>query len=946
MATSAGGRRIENDTSLEALADVFKCFICMEQLDNARMCPHCSKLCCFECICKWITENKAQCPHCRRTLYTHALINCRWADDVIQQLDRLKNADENLTLKTPDSNTDLCESHSERLTVYCTTCDRVICHRCALFDGRHGQHTFRPLDDVYQEHVDAIKSEMDKLKSRRNEVQRLIDDVGDNILILNARKESRVEEIKKVVESIILRLESRHTSKLSTLTAQRNHLTQETELLNSLLHEVEAQLSSTTPANLIFRSPALSAMFAEVHKTPMPSVNCDYSPYDFASELVPPYATGEFVIHGFSRVRQRAEPIYSPPLECGALKWRLKVYPNGNGIVRGQYLSVFLEMTAGRREPSKYEYYIQLMHRGPPQDNAKCIAREFASDFAVGECWGYNRFIRLDLLGSEGYVSSLDDCLCFNYMVRPQTYQQQCRDYLWYITQLEDQKEQLREQIRRLDTQLRRQRCFSASTFATALSNEQPGSFLLGDSQGLSIVGEGDCGDALHLSITSERCPAPTPATAVAGPATPSGISEEEARGGENTVLTSTPLNVHEEETHEADTQVGSEGINDFDSDTDVDSEDCESDMGGLVLNILPDEVRSQEGEEDGAEGMSVDEQEGEERTGNLERQQRDQEEDFNKSGVKHSLYAQVPTLVDADFVTVPQSNGSNNFGDVGGNQLSNSPMRCDMRQLFYHYLKIAPRWISRGSSAGASSTRAAEYTEQLLQRISARLSVVEQGKAEESERGTSVGMAQLNTNGGEDEYRSEVVYGLLHSLQKLKLLRSNSDLFSNIDVSRNNAFHDIFGDVFLRQRPDDGDADQTLDGERRPRGQRSASVSRLSGSTVTSRLADERVRGRPETDLLLSDPLPSNGDLFTSRSSPLDLSVPSPSTSLSTDACVNLDIIRKRIREFQDGAIAHAPILADSTPNRSSDSEHESDAFRVTVQETAISFDLTVKEK
>lgn len=70
-----------------------------------------------------------------------------------------------------------CESHNERLTVYCVTCDRVICHRCALFDGRHGQHAFRPLDEVYQEHVDAIKLEMDKLKSRRNEVQRLIDDV-------------------------------------------------------------------------------------------------------------------------------------------------------------------------------------------------------------------------------------------------------------------------------------------------------------------------------------------------------------------------------------------------------------------------------------------------------------------------------------------------------------------------------------------------------------------------------------------------------------------------------------------------------------------------------------------------------------------------------------------------------------------------------------------------
>lgn len=176
--------------------------------------------------------------------------------------------------------------------------------------------------------------------------------------------------------------------------------------------------------------------------------------------------------------------------------------------------------------------------------------------------------------------------------------------------------------------------------------------------------------------------------------------------------------------------------------------------------------------------------------------------------------------------------------------------MRCDMRQLFYCYSKIAPRYISSGSSPETSSVRAAECTEQLLQRISARLSAVEQGRtAEEGERGAGVEMAQLNTNRVEDEYRSEVFYGLLHSLQKLKLLRSSSDIFFNTDVDRDTAFIDIFGDVLPRQRCDGGDGDQTLDdSERCSRRQRSASVSRLSGAAVTSRLADESIRGRLET--------------------------------------------------------------------------------------------------
>ncbi len=70
---------------------------------------------------------------------------------------------------------------------------------------------------------------------------------------------------------MVVRLESHLNSKLTTLMAQRNHLSQETDLLDSLLQEVQAQINSATAANLIFRSPALSAMFAEVHKTPMAS---------------------------------------------------------------------------------------------------------------------------------------------------------------------------------------------------------------------------------------------------------------------------------------------------------------------------------------------------------------------------------------------------------------------------------------------------------------------------------------------------------------------------------------------------------------------------------------------------------------------------------------------------------------------------------------------------
>ncbi|VDP92170.1 unnamed protein product [Echinostoma caproni] len=71
-------------------------------------------------------------------------------------------------------------------------------------------------------------------------------------------------------------------------------------------------------------------------------------------KIVPPYDSSTFTLQNYSILRQRADPVYSQPLHVGGLSWRLKVYPDGNGVVRGNYLSVFIELSAGLLEASKY----------------------------------------------------------------------------------------------------------------------------------------------------------------------------------------------------------------------------------------------------------------------------------------------------------------------------------------------------------------------------------------------------------------------------------------------------------------------------------------------------------------------------------------------------------------------------------------------------------------
>ncbi|KAM8797483.1 E3 ubiquitin-protein ligase TRIM37 [Eudromia elegans] len=439
-----------DEQSVESIAEVFRCFICMEKLRDARLCPHCSKLCCFSCIRRWLTEQRAQCPHCRAPLQLRELVNCRWAEEVTQQLDTLQLC--NLT-KHEENEKDKCENHHEKLSVFCWTCKKCICHQCALWGGMHGGHTFKPLAEIYEQHVTKVNEEVAKLRRRLMELISLVQEVERNVEAVRSAKDERVREIRNAVEMMIARLDTQLKNKLITLMGQKTSLTQETELLESLLQEVEHQLRSCSKSELISKSSEILMMFQQVHRKPMASFVTTPVPPDFTSELVPAYDSTTFVLENFSTLRQRADPVYSPPLQVSGLCWRLKVYPDGNGVVRGYYLSVFLELSAGLPETSKYEYRVEMVHQST-NDPSKNIIREFASDFEVGECWGYNRFFRLDLLANEGYLNRQNDTVILRFQVRSPTFFQKCRDQHWYIAQLEAAQTSYIQQINNLKERL------------------------------------------------------------------------------------------------------------------------------------------------------------------------------------------------------------------------------------------------------------------------------------------------------------------------------------------------------------------------------------------------------------------------------------------------------------------------------------------------------------
>jgi len=331
-----------------------------------------------------------------------------------------------------------------------------------MFGDLHQGHKFEHLSVVYQRHVELVRGEAIALRKRLKELTCMMHQVETNVEAVTKAKEERAVELSAAVEQMQARLDMQLKNKLLTLLSYKGSLVEEIEHQSSMLHELNRQLAFSPKSAFIAKSEGLIAGLQALYKKqagPIPHPVAT----DFASEVVPPYISASCTLREYSKLRAGGAVSYSSGLETYGQTWRLKVYPNGNGVARSHYLSVFLEMTAyrgipltynngnannngsgsssssGNQQPSpaKYDYRIELVNQKFPH---VVVTREFASDFEVGECWGYNRFFRIDNLVKDGYLIPDDDVIVLRFYVRPQTYYQHSRDLKSYIAYLESNK--------------------------------------------------------------------------------------------------------------------------------------------------------------------------------------------------------------------------------------------------------------------------------------------------------------------------------------------------------------------------------------------------------------------------------------------------------------------------------------------------------------------------
>ena len=138
----------------------FSCFVCFNDVVDAHLCPHCSKMCCYSCANCWLSKHKT-CAHCRLPLNLSQMVVFRWAGDVARHLrERTIALDRHDTYCTREGH------QSEKVDVFCVQCNASMCHRCALFEHQHA-HKFASLQEIYECRKEKLKGSMECLRKER-----------------------------------------------------------------------------------------------------------------------------------------------------------------------------------------------------------------------------------------------------------------------------------------------------------------------------------------------------------------------------------------------------------------------------------------------------------------------------------------------------------------------------------------------------------------------------------------------------------------------------------------------------------------------------------------------------------------------------------------------------------------------------------------------------------
>lgn len=313
-----------------------------------------------------------------------------------------------------------------------------------MLEETHKNHPIKKMKIIYETHRSNIRKEEDQLTIQCDRLNQYLKDINDKIIEIGNFKAKKSQELTDTFDLLKKKLENNAHDVLSRLMSKKNLISEKLNELDKGRKDIERKIVDSSQSDLIKRSKDIITVTKElinknnIDESVLDNIQLNLS-MEMSSDYYASYQSSSFYIDYFNSYAQLKEPqvIFSPAIRMNGILWRLKVYPRGNSGSNFEYLSVFLELIEGNSnniEPSKYYYKIELVNC---ENSKRNFCQEHSSEFSQGDCWGYNKFFKLEKIQRDGFMNKVLDRITITFHVRPETFYQLSRDLMYYISQLE-----------------------------------------------------------------------------------------------------------------------------------------------------------------------------------------------------------------------------------------------------------------------------------------------------------------------------------------------------------------------------------------------------------------------------------------------------------------------------------------------------------------------------
>lgn len=165
--------------ALEKLNEQLNCPICLGPYTNPRI-LQCFHVYCQDCLIKLVKRGDGgnhtlKCPECRRAIPVPA--NGVAGFQAAYRTTELQEIHKALTV-APKEEVKYCIVHEGReLELYCETCEKLICLRCAYRGEQHHSHDHQDVDEAFEAFKEHILSKLDGPRDKLNSLLKGIDKV-------------------------------------------------------------------------------------------------------------------------------------------------------------------------------------------------------------------------------------------------------------------------------------------------------------------------------------------------------------------------------------------------------------------------------------------------------------------------------------------------------------------------------------------------------------------------------------------------------------------------------------------------------------------------------------------------------------------------------------------------------------------------------------------------